>query len=554
MKLGALWNRMTGALGFGSAPAEKRSFVYEGAAGNRMTLDWTAPILSPDQECRGNLRLLRARGRELVRNNPTAKHFLNLLATNVVGERGIRYRARVRNNDGSLNTAINRKIENAWSEWCKVGNCTVDGKMSFRQVQDLAIRTAAMDGENFTRMVKGFPNKWGFALQLIDADQVDHLFTRAPKDNYARPTLGTFNQENNGQEVRLGVEVDSWGRPTAYYINPGHPSDFGGSLLRQRIPADQIVHTFDPYRPNQTRGLTAFHPVMITLKMLHGYTETELVAARVGAAKMGFFENDPDTYDGPDQPTMPKRMEANPGIFESLPPGVKFKEYLPQHPSNAFENFVKSNLRLVASGLGASYNSLANDLIGVNYSSLRSGLLIERDNWSVKQQWFIEQFTAPIFDQWLGMALLSGALVLDSRDPARFREGVWLPRGWAWVDPLKDSQAAIIDIAAALKSPQRVVAERGEDLEEIYEEIAEAEKLAKKYGIVMNLNPPARPSTEKNPAEVQDDETEEGMESGKEKDAEAGKKSTVVPIARAAGGPQWHIHIGNVHEERESVQ
>jgi lambda family phage portal protein len=209
---------------------------------------------------------------------------------------------------------------------------------------------------------------------------------------------------------------------------------------------------------------------------------------------------------------------------------------------------VKSNLRLVASGLGVSYNSLANDLIGVNYSSLRSGLLIERDHWSVVQQWFIEQFTSRIFGQWLGMALLSGALVLDSRDPARFREGLWLPRGWKWVDPLKDSQAAIIDVAAALDDPFSIVAERGDDLEEVYERIAEAEKLAATYGIKINLNPPARPSTEKNPAEVDDEETAAG-------EAQAGKKASVVPIARAAGGPQWHFHIGgHAPEEREIVQ
>ena len=65
----------------------KRTFVFEGATGSRLTLDWVAPILSPDQECRGNLRLLRGRGRELARNNPTAKHYLNLLSTNVVGDR-----------------------------------------------------------------------------------------------------------------------------------------------------------------------------------------------------------------------------------------------------------------------------------------------------------------------------------------------------------------------------------------------------------------------------------------------------------------------------------
>ena len=504
--------------------SNKRAAVYEGAAGSRLTLDWIAPILSPDQECRGNLRLLRARGRELVRNNPIAKHFLNLLATNVIGPRGMRYRARVRNNGGELNSAFNRKIEASFLEWSKKGNCTVDGKLSFRALQDLAIRTVAMDGECFIRKVKGFPNKWGFALQLIDPDQVDHLYSRAPRENRGRPSLGGGDEDS--REIRLGIEVDEWGRPTAYYINPGHPSDFGGSLLRQRVPADQIIHIFDPYRCNQTRGLTWFHPVMMALKMLHGYTESELVAARTAAAKMGFLQyKDTETYEAPN-PDKSLKLEANPGVIEKLPPGLEFKEWNLQHPSQAFANFVMSNMRLIASGLGASYNSLANDLVGVNYSSLRSGLLIERDHWTVMQQWFIEETLEPVFSDWLPMALLAGALTLDSRDPARFREGSWLPRGWAWVDPLKDSQAAIIDIAAGLDSHSRVVAERGDDFEEICEEISQDEKIAAKYGVKINLNPPARPSTQDNPAEVEDSETAAGGEASQE-----GKKSVVVPFA-----------------------
>jgi len=41
-----------------------------------------------DQRFAGSIRLLRARGRELSRNNPVAKNYLNLLANNVIGRRG----------------------------------------------------------------------------------------------------------------------------------------------------------------------------------------------------------------------------------------------------------------------------------------------------------------------------------------------------------------------------------------------------------------------------------------------------------------------------------
>lgn len=465
--------------------------VFTGAGGSRLTLDWVAPILSPDQECRGNLRLLRARGRELARNNPIGRHFLNMLSANVIGQAGIRYQSLVRDSNGEIDRETNKRIEAGWTEWCKKGNCTVDGKLSFRALQDLALRTEAMDGETFVRKVRGFDNKWGFALQTIDADQVDHLFSRPPGNKQA--------------EIRLGIEVDSWGKPIAYWVNPGHPSDFGGSLLRDRIDASQIVHLFDPYRVNQTRGLTWFHAVMMSLKMLDGYMESEIVAARVSAAKMAVLEcTDPAAYDQPD-PDRPYRLEANPGVIESIPPGYTLKPFTPDHPSNAFENFVKTNLRWVASGLGASYNALANDLQGVNYSSLRSGLLIERDRWKVVQKHVAEDFMQPIFEEWLSMSLLTGALKLGSRDAERYSTGKWIPRGWQWVDPYKETQAAVMGIAAALQTRDQVIADRGGDYEEVFEQLAEEDKVAEQFGIELHADLPARPSTQNNPAAVDDE-------------------------------------------------
>jgi lambda family phage portal protein len=481
-----VFDRALGLVGLERKAPHARSTVFAGATGSRLTLDWIAPILSPDQECRGNLRLLRARAREVARNNPIGRHYLNMLSANVIGPAGIRYQSLVRDSKGEIDRATNKKIETAWDEWCQQGNCTVDGKLSFRALQDLSLRTEAMDGEAFVRRVKGFDNKWGFALQTIDADQVDHLFSRPPGNKEA--------------EIRLGVEVNKWGKPLAYWVNPGHPSDFGGSLLRDRIDADQMLHLFDPYRMNQTRGITWFHAVMMALKILDGYVEAELVAARIGAAKMAVLEcADSGNYEQPD-PDHPLRMEAEPGTFEALPPGYTLKEFKPDHPSNAFEAFIKTNLRWISSGLGASYNALANDLTGVNYSSLRSGLLIERDRWKVIQKHVAESFMGPIFKDWLAMSLLTGALKLDSMNPERYLVGKWIPRGWQWVDPYKETQAAILGIAAQLQTRDGVISDRGGNYEDVFEQLAEEDKTAAQFGIELNTKLPARPSTENNPA------------------------------------------------------
>lgn len=490
--------------------------VFNGATGGRFTMDWVASILSADQEIKGNMRLLRARARELSRNNPVAKSYLKLLVANVLGERGIGYKAQVRNNDKTLNTVFNQKIEAAWKEWGKKGNCTVDGKLSFRAVQVLALKNMQTDGEVFVRKVLGFKNKFGFALQLIDADQLDHLFSRAAS-----------KQEN---EIRMGVEVDEWGRPVAYHINEKHPSDLGGSLLRTRIPADQILHLYDPERVNQTRGITVYHPCMVELRMLGGYVEAELVAARTGAAKMGFLKTvDASAFVEPN-PDAKYRINAEPGVIEQLPPGMEFQAWSPDHPSGAFPTFVKAMLRFVASSLGVSYNALACDLEGVNYSSMRSGLLIERDQWKQMQSFLKENFLQPTFEPWLSMALLTGALVLDSRDPSRFCEGKWEPRGWLWVDPLKDVQAGILGIGAGLTSRDALVSEQGGDVEEIFEQLAEEQRMADENDLHLTITAKA-PVVDKGPVDKVDEEDEEGQ-SGADDDGKDDSKKSAAAGAR----------------------
>src|SRR5258708_38109785 len=98
----SFWQRVSSRVS--SFFSGKRSLAtYQGAIGSRLTLDWIATILSADQEIKGNVRLLRARARELSRNNPVAKSYLKILLSNVNGEKVIAYRSLARNNNQVLN-------------------------------------------------------------------------------------------------------------------------------------------------------------------------------------------------------------------------------------------------------------------------------------------------------------------------------------------------------------------------------------------------------------------------------------------------------------------
>lgn len=446
---------------------------FAGAEVSRLTLDWIVSPVSADKEVRKDIYRLRARARDLAKNSAFVEQYLSLLVGNVIGPRGMKMQAQVRNNDDNLNKPFNDKIEAAWSDWSVAPS--TDGQQSLVQFEHLALRTVAMDGEVFIRVVRGFPhNPFGFALQFIDADLIDHELNRPARDGQ--------------NEIRMGVELDTWRRPVAYWAWNRHQDDDSyAPRTRVRYPASDIIHLYDPRRANQTRGYTWIAPVMLELRMLDGYVEAELVAARTAAAKMGFIVNKEGTGSGlgndPNTNNTPVQMDASPGNIEELPVGSEFQGWDPQHPTAAFPDFIKAATRRISTGLRVSYNALANDLENVNYSSIRSGLLIERDQWKLLQQWWIDRFRVPVYRGWLEAALLSNQIVLDSRDPRKFHAVKWQPRGWQWVDPLKDVQASTLAIENRLDTRSNILGEKGLDYEETLEQLADEEKLAREYDI-----------------------------------------------------------------------
>jgi len=239
---------------------------------------------------------------------------------------------------------------------------------------------------------------------------------------------------------------------------------------------------------------------MTRLKMLGGYEESELVAARISASKMGFFTSAAgDDYQGDGEGADGRiQMDIAPGSFEQLPAGVDFKPFDPQHPSTAFRDFEKAMLRGIASGLGVSYTSLANDLEAVSYSSIRQGLLEERDYWRTVQHWTIEHFCAPVYARWLRQTLDAGVVNLPPAKYEKFAATMWVPRGWQWVDPRNEAEAQITAINNGLMTRTQALAERGLDIEDVLRERQAEDEMLAEFGISLpggtaSAAPPAAP-------------------------------------------------------------
>ena len=324
-------------------------------------------------------------------------------------------------------------------------------------------------------MLPGFRNDFGFAVQQLDADQLDEEFNRPASDKQ--------------NEIRMGVEIDGWSRPVAYWMWDAHPFDFQGGRRRNRIrvPADQLIHRYQIRRPGQTRGVSWFAPVLMDAQMLSALQEAELIASRISAAKSGLFEyEDPSAVPDPNLPsgaTQDFTWDMEPGVWETMPPGLKPHFFDPTHPNGAFEGFNKIILHTIAAGLKTSYHSLTGDLREVNFSSIRQGTLQERDIYRRLQRRTWTQVHRPVFRNWLKWALTTRAINLPFHDFARLERHEWQGRGWPWVDPLKDIKAAELAIKLGLDSRTRLAAEQGRDFAEILDQLAHERDLAARKGI-----------------------------------------------------------------------
>jgi lambda family phage portal protein len=469
-----------------AAGAYKRG--YSSAATNRLTSDWTTAVTSGDAELRGDLAKLRARARQLERDDDYARRYLKLLLNNVLGHRGVQLQMQVseRNAKGVLvsDTIANHKIEEAWANWGAKRNCSVTGNRTLRQVQKLVLRELGRDGSALILVHRGWDNAFKFALQVLEGDHLDYQYE--------------LNGLPGGNYIRFGIEFTPIGKPVAYHILTNHPGDiylpYGSPNVRYRtrIPAYDpagsepvsCLHLFRQERASQSEGVTWMNSTARRLNMLGGFEEAVLVAARAAACKMGFLQKKtPETWTGETDGDGNKQMEAEPGIIEELPMGMEFKEWDPKYPTTGHNEYVKGTLRGAAAGLGVSYTALANDLEGVNYSSIRAGLLEEREEWKDVQADFIDDFLDPIFEGWLPMAILAGQLNLPMAKLAKFQSPEWKARRWPWVDPLKDLQADELAMKIRVKSRRDIIAEEGGDEEDTLQAIKDGEELEKHIGL-----------------------------------------------------------------------
>ena len=414
---------------------------------------------APDYSRTAPNPMIRNRARYLAANSAVAARAAQAFVDNVVGP-GITLLPKLA--DQEMKAAL---LEN-WNAWTDVTD--LDGLHNLYGLQALAVRMMFVDGEVFVRFLTAADGS--LRLQLLPAEFIDTTITR---DN-----------------VIAGVEFDEFGRRTAFFVYEWHP----GNLLRlpksNRVPATEVFQIFRPVIPGQVRGVSALLPIMQKLNDLGQFDRATLVKQKTGALLTGFITTPNENPLGAakaDDGAWTASLE--PGTIQRLSPGESL-EFSDPPDTGGYSEFAKTQLRLIASGLGLPYNILSGDLSDTSYSSARVGLIEFRKYIDALQWQLIHIFCRPVFQRWIELEVLRGALPAPANGIGQYNRNItWAPPAMQMTDPQREVDAMVRAIRAGLMSREMAVASLGYDLAEVDAQIAAGNTAADAAGIVLDSDP-----------------------------------------------------------------
>ena len=460
---------------------ERIKASYEGAGEGRRSASWDAPDIGINSINTPALRNLRARSRAAVRNDPYAFNVIDKRVSNLIGT-GITPRPKIE--DDTL-----RKVQQElWQDW--VDESDADGLTDFYGQQALIARTVETAGECFVRIrPRSLDENLAVPLQLqvLAPEFVPH---------------DKFETAKNGNSIRAGIEFNPAHQRVAYWMYRVHPRDASslnaGYNQLVRVPAAQVLHIFEPVEPGQLRGVPRLAPVLKRLRSLDNYDDAVLFRQEVANLFAGFISRPPpeatqqprDPVTGQllteDRDGFTPMVALEPGTMQELGPGEEVEFSKPPDAGNNYPDFMRQQLMAAAAGTGTPYEILTGDMREVNDRALR--VVLNEFRRRLEQLQFgvyVHQLCRPVRAAWMDMAVLAGRLKLDDYAQRRreYLRTRWVPQGWAYIQPVQDIQARMMEVNAGFNSRSEMVLRSGYDAETVDAENAADQARAQKLGL-----------------------------------------------------------------------
>lgn len=467
---------------------------HVGASVGRRLGTWRPTPAGPNAVVQASGPELVRRSRDARRNIPYAKRAIGLIGTHVVGI-GIKPRSLCRNEK------TRQALGELWVEWTTMSDA--DGVLDFYGQQALATTEMAEAGETFARM-RARRLSDGLVVpmqvQLLPAEQV-------PLE-YCVP--------NGVNSVLQGIERDPLNRRVAYWCRSVHPNDYTGGVqpvdvMPRPVPAADMCHLYNQTRIGQLRGLPWLAAGLAVLKQFSDYNDAELLRKQLAASVVAFVKKSIGDDVSPaemaaawgtlqeqlgDLPT----VSMEPGTVQYLNPGESVEFAQPADVGANYEAFINSSLRTVAASIDALYEEMTGNWKDTNDRTFRAQFNTFRRQ---VQQWqytlLVAQFCQPIRKRFIEYALASGALKQPkSVNDADLNRVAWLPQRHEYIQPVQDVEATGLELAYGLTSRTSAAAERGDDVEDIDDQVAADHARERKKGLTYAIGIAKAPAGKQN--------------------------------------------------------
>lgn len=547
----AVTGRMSAFAGFGAGAGN----AYDaGRLDIPQMGSWNPGINHPDDEVLTNRDRIAARARDLGRNNPIIAGAVDRRTEAVVGpnirlEAQPAFEAMNRDADWADDWATNTE---AWFEvWANDDRklCDATRTSMFGGVVETAYRHWMQDGEacaTINMLDRGGP--FETAVKLVDPDRLSNPDNQPEGSIYA-PT---------GNELYGGVEVDRNGAAVAYHVRNRHqasPGVAGGTdkwswtrVAREtKTGRPRFIHAYRPGRAEQRRGVSRLVAAIKLTRIGDRLDQATLDAAILNAFMAVSVTSPYPTADvaaamAPDGASAEWSLAEQVAYREknrvTMPGGPVVRHFLPgeqtnvlssQYPNGNYPEFEAAVLRKIAAATGLSYPQLSQNWADINYSSART-LLNEIWRSLLHDRWlFTQSFCTPIYAAWLEEAVARGYVKVPGGPLAFYKWRTqlvrceWMGPGRGTIDPLKESNAADIDMHAGRSSLSMEVNERtGAD----YRKVLMQRSREDKYRVKIGLAPFVPLKAAGTNADPTDDETRDpngkfGSKPGKPKNTES---------------------------------
>lgn len=455
---------------------------YDAAGNGRRMRAWNPPSTGPNKSVQG-IQTIRNRARDVRRNDWSGESGVQKWTTNLVGIGIVPRFKRVKSKERK------QAILDLWNDF--VATSDADGVLTLYGQQTLATTAWLSDGEVFIRRRDRRPDgvlPVPMQVQLIEAEFVPML------DADQWPGLAA------GNRIRSGIELTRSGQRVAYWMYREHPGDNTGTASITidkliRVPAEQVRHMYMPARPGALRGVSPLAPVITRLRNVADFDDAVLERQKLANLFMAFIKWTQGNTAGEDVDPLtglPLTGSSDsplaglaPGIVQELEPGQEVQFANPPEAGTMYGEYMRVQHMGTAAGQGLPYEVFSGDIKDVSDRTLRV-IINEFRRFAEQRQWqiIIPMMCQPVIDWFALAAALIGKITAGEIEDVRRVEHA--PHGWAHIHPVQDPQGKQMEVESGFRSRSSVIAERGDDPDQVDEERAADKEREEALGLAMD--------------------------------------------------------------------